>query len=80
MNDEQLAQDWQTLAPAVQQRHRIEARVFGWLEAHDTSLAAEWLGVIKASPLAALGLGAVSAVSIATAPPCIWLVRALLRA
>ena len=40
MNDEQLAQDWQTLAPAVEQRHRIEARVFGWLEAHDTSLAA----------------------------------------
>ena len=80
MNDEQLAQDWQTLAPAVGQRHRIEARVFEWLEAHDTSLAAEWLAVVKASPLAAVGLGAVSAVSIATAPPFVWLVRALLRA
>lgn len=78
MNDEQLAQDWQTLAPAVEQRHRIEARVFGWLEAHDTSLAAEWLGLIRASPVAAVGLGGLSAVSIATAPPFIWLARALL--
>jgi hypothetical protein len=78
MTDEQLAQDWQTLAPAVERRHRIEARVFGWLEGHDTSLAAEWLGVIKASPVAAVGLGGLSAVSIATAPPFIWLARALL--
>ena len=79
MTDEQLTQDWQTLAPAVEQRHRIEARVFSWLDAHDTSLAAEWLGVIRASPIAAVGLGAVSAVSIATAPPFVWVVRALLR-
>lgn len=78
MNDEQLAQDWRTLAPVTPQRHRIEARVFDWLEAHDSSLAAEWLGVIKASPVAAVGLGGVSAVSIATAPPFIWLARVLL--
>lgn len=78
MNDEQLAQDWQTLAPAVRQRHRIEAHVFARLEAHDTSLAAEWLGVVKASPLAAIGLGAASAASIATAPPLVWLARALM--
>jgi hypothetical protein len=80
MNDEPLATDWETLAPTVLQRQRIEVRVAAWLEAHDTSLAAEWLGLLKVSPLAAVGLGAVSAVSIATAPPFLWLVRALLRA
>jgi hypothetical protein len=80
MNDKSLATDWETLAPTVLQRQRIEVRVAAWLEAHDTSLAAEWLGLLKVSPLAAVGLGTVSAVSIATAPPFIWLVRALLRA
>jgi hypothetical protein len=80
MNEEPLATDWETLAPTALQRQRIEVRVAAWLEAHDTSLAAEWLGLLKGSPLAAVGLGAVSAVSIATAPPFIWLVRALLRA
>ena len=54
--------------------------MFAWLEAHDTSLAAEWLALLRVSPFAAVGLGAVSAVSIATAPPFIWLARALLRA
>jgi hypothetical protein len=80
MNDEPLAGDWETLAPTPPQRQRIEARVFGWIEARDTSLAAEWLALIRVSPIAALGLGTVSAVSIASAPPFIWLVRALLRA
>ena len=80
MNEEPLAGHWETLAPEVRQRQRMEGRVFGWLEAHDTSLAAEWLSLIKVAPVAALGLGTISAVSIATAPPFIWLVRALLRA
>ena len=80
MNDEPLAGAWETLTPEARQRHRIEGRVFAWLEAHDTTLAAEWVALIRVSPFAAVGLGTVSAVSIATAPPFIWLVRALLRA
>ena len=78
MNDEQLASDWHTVTPTARQRQRMEGRVFAWLEAHDTSLAAEWLGLVKASPFAAVGLGGVSAVSIAATPPFVWLARALL--
>jgi hypothetical protein len=80
MNDEPLAGDWETLAPEARQRRRMEGRVFTWLEAHDTPLAAEWLALIRVSPFAAIGLGTVSAMSLATAPPFIWLMRALLRA
>jgi hypothetical protein len=80
MNEEPLAGHWETLASELRQRQRMEGRVFAWLEAHDTSLAAEWLALIKVSPFAAIGLGTVGAVSIATAPPFVWLVRALLRA
>lgn len=78
MNDDQLADDWETVEPTARQRQRMEGRVFASLEAHDTSLAAEWLGLVKASPFAAVGLGGLSAVSIAAAPPFVWLARALL--
>ena len=60
------------------QRRRIDARVFAWLEASDTPLAMEWLQLVRASPLAALGLGTVSAASIAITPPFVWLARVLL--
>ena len=43
MNDEELGDAWTTLEPTVRQRRRIDARVFAWLEARDTPLAAEWL-------------------------------------
>jgi hypothetical protein len=78
MNDDELAASFGPLAPTAGERHRMEARVFAWLEAHDTPLALEWLQLLKASPLSALGLGAVSAVSIAATPPFVWLARALL--
>jgi hypothetical protein len=78
MNDEELGGVWMTLHPAVHQRRRIDARVFGWLEARDTPLAAEWFGLFRVAPFSAVGLVAVSAVSIATAPPLLWLARALM--
>jgi hypothetical protein len=78
MNDEELAIDWTTLQPTVRQRRRIDAHVFAWLEARDTPLAAEWLGLFRVAPFSAVGLIAVSAVSIATATPLAWLARVLM--
>jgi len=78
MNDEELGGVWTILEPTVRQRRRIDARVFAWLEARDTPLAAEWLGLFRVAPFCAVGLVAVSAVSIAIAPPLVWLARALM--
>jgi len=78
MNDEELAIDWTTLRPTVRQRRRIDAHVFAWLEARDTPLAAEWLGLFRVAPFSAVGLIAVSAVAIATATPLAWLARVLM--
>jgi hypothetical protein len=78
MDDDELAASFAPLAPTARERHPMEARVFEWLEAHDTPLAIEWLQLLRVSPLSALGLGAVSAVSIAATPPFVWLARALL--
>ena len=78
MNDEELADAWTTFEPTMPRLRRIDARVFAWLEARDTPLAAEWLGLFKVAPFAALGLAAVSAVSIVTATPLVWFARALI--
>jgi hypothetical protein len=78
MNDEELGAVFTTLQPTVGQRRRIDARVFAWLEARDTPLAAEWLGLFRATPFSASGLVAVSAVSVVTATPVIWVARALI--
>ena len=78
MNDEELAIDWTTLQPTVRQRRRIDAHVSAWLEARDTPLAAEWLGLFRVAPFSAVGLIAVSAVAIATATPLAWLARVLM--
>jgi hypothetical protein len=78
MNDEALGDAWTTLEPSERQRRRIDARVSAWLEARDTSLAAEWLGLFRVAPLPALGLATVSAVSLVTAPPLVWFARSLL--
>ena len=78
MNDEELADAWTTLEPTVGRRRRIDAHVFAWLEAHDTPLAAEWLGLFRVAPFAALGLATVSAVSIVIATPLVWFARALM--
>jgi hypothetical protein len=78
MNDEELGRVWTTLQPTERQRGRVDARVFAWLEASDTTLAAEWLGVFRDAPFSAAGLVAVSAVSIVIASPLVWLAGALM--
>jgi len=78
MNDEELGAVFTTLQPTVGQRRRIDARVFAWLEARDTPLVAEWLGLFSATPFSASCLVAVSAVSVVTATPVIWVARALI--
>jgi hypothetical protein len=81
-NSAELGRIWMTLEPTMGQRRRIDARVFEWLEAHDTSIAAEWLGLLKLQPFTAVGLVAVSAASIvftiATASPLLWVTRVLM--
>ena len=78
MNDEELGGVWATVQPTERQRQRIDARVFAWLEARDTPLVAEWLGLLKDAPFPAVGLVAVSAMSILAAAPFLWLARLLL--
>ena len=78
VNDEELGAVWTTLQPTVSQRRRIDARVFAWLDARDTPLAAEWFGLLRAAPFSAIALVAVGAVSIVTATPLVWLARALM--
>ena len=54
MNDTELVSLWSALEPSARRRARIETRVFDWLEASETSIAAEWLGLLKVEPLKAL--------------------------
>ena len=79
MNDEELVAVWETLQPTVGQRRRIDARVHAWLEAHDTPLVVEWLGLFRATPFSALGLVSASAfaIAVAAAPPLLWIARVL---
>jgi hypothetical protein len=79
MTDQELHDTWTTLDPTVDQRRRINARVLTWLEAHDTSLAAEWLGLFRIAPFGALGLAAVSAVAIVFVTPLAWFAGTLAR-
>ena len=78
MDEQTLELAWATLEPTPDQNRRMRTRVFDWIEAHDTSLAAEWFGLVRVNPFAALGLTTVSALSIITATPILWLVRSLM--
>jgi hypothetical protein len=78
MNNDDLAAVWTALQPTVHQRRRVDAHVFAWLEARDTPLAAEWLGLFRLAPFSTAGLVAAGAVSIAAAPPLVWFALALL--
>ena len=78
MNDEELGAVWTTLQPTVSQRRRIDARVFAWLDARDTPLAAEWFGLLRAAPFAAIALVSFGVFSIVMATPLVWLARALI--
>ena len=78
MTDHEFDGLWATLQPPAARRRRIDARVDEWLEAHDTTLAAEWFALFRVAPFSTAGLVAASVVSLATAPPIIWIARALM--
>ena len=78
MNDETLNAAWTTIEPTEQGRSRIDAQLSAWLDAHDTSLAAEWLALFRGAPLPAFALATASVLSIAAAPPLIWFAQALM--
>lgn len=80
MTDQEWTRNWTALDPTSMQRRRIDSRVFAWLEARETSLAAEWLALFKAAPLPAFGLLSVGAVWVAAATPIVWVARTLLGA
>ena len=69
---------WSALEPSTRRRARIETRVFEWLEASETSIAAEWLGLLKVEPLTALAYASVGAVSLFLLTPVGWLAGWLL--
>ena len=77
MTDDELIETWGTLEPSAEARRRIDARVSEWLDAPDTSIAAEWLGLVQVSPVGAFGLAAVSAVAIVLLTPLAWVAGAL---
>jgi hypothetical protein len=77
MNDEELTAAWTTLSPAATELRRIDARVAEWLEAHDTSIAAEWLALFRVAPFGAFALVAASAVAVIAVSPIFWFARAM---
>lgn len=77
MTDDNVETLWSTLEPTAFARQRMDAQVHAWLEAHETSLASEWLGLFRVQPFSMAGLVAASVASLATAPPMIWLVQSL---
>ena len=74
MNDAEIMSLWSELEPSSHRRARIETRVFEWVEASETSLAGEWLGMLKAAPLTGLAYASVGALSIVVLSPVGWLV------
>ena len=73
MNDTDFTQSWALLEPDSRRRARIETRVFDWLEAGETSIVGEWLGLLKVEPLRALAYASVGAVSLFLQTPVGWL-------
>jgi hypothetical protein len=78
MNDTELMTLWSSLDPDTRRRTRIETRVFEWLEASETSIAAEWLGLLKLEPLTALAYASIGAVSLFLLTPVGWIASWLL--
>jgi len=73
MNETELVSTWSTLEPSSRRRARIETRVFEWIEASETSLAGEWLGLLKVEPLKALAFASVGALSLLLLTPVGWM-------
>ena len=69
---------WAALEPTPSQRRRIEARLRSWLDASETSLAAEWLGLLKLNPVTGFVFATVSACLVLITMPLGWLAIAAL--
>jgi len=78
MNDTELMNLWSALELNGRQRARIETRVFEWLEASETSIASEWLSLLKVEPLTALAYASVGAVALLLLTPIGWIATSLL--
>ncbi len=78
MNDMELVSTWSALEPSARRRARIETRVFEWIEAGETSIAGEWLALLKVEPLMTLACVSVGAVSLVLLTPVGWMTSWLL--
>ena len=78
MNDTEIMSLWSALEPTSRSRARIETRVSEWLEASETSIAAEWLGLLKVEPLRALAYASLGAVVLLLLTPVGWIAGLLL--
>ena len=78
MNDAELIATWSMLEPQARRRARIETRVFEWLEASESSLLGEWLGLLKVEPLTGLAYVSVGGLSLVLLTPIGWFVSGLL--
>jgi hypothetical protein len=79
VNDTDLVSLWSALEPSTRRRARIETRVFEWLEASETTIAAEWLALLKTEPLTALAYASIGAVSLFLLTPVGWIAAWFLR-
>ena len=79
MNDAELLKTWSMLEPDGRRRAAIETQVFEWLEAYETSLVGEWLGLLRVEPLTALAYACVGAVSLVLLTPVGWMTALMLR-
>ena len=74
MNDREIMKLWSALEPTPRRRARIETRVFEWLEASETSIAGEWLALLKVEPLTAMAYASLGAVVLLLHAPIGWIV------
>jgi hypothetical protein len=77
MNEQGLTDAWAGLEPTAAARRRIETCVVEWIEATDTSLADEWLGLLKVQPVMVMSLAAFGGFALVLASPLGWLVALL---
>ncbi len=78
MNEGEPLGAWTAFEPTPGQRRRIESRVRGWLAARESSLAAEWLELLKVNPIARLAFAAVAACLMLITTPLSWLALSVL--
>jgi hypothetical protein len=78
MNDTELMNLWSALEPSSRRRARIETRVLEWLDASETSIVAEWLGLLKVEPLTVLAYASVGAIALLALTPVGWIAGWLL--